>query len=70
MNRHNGGDFVAVSAEDWERKQETLYVLQNADLMKQIKESLKTHERHAGYRPTDREINEIADQLNKNTIRS
>ena len=67
MSRHNDGDFVAISAEDREREQETLYVLQNADLMKQI---LKTHEQHAGYRPTDREMNEFADQLNKNTIRS
>ena len=68
MSRCNGGDFVAISAEDWER--ETLYVLQNANLMRQVEESLKTHEQHAGYRPADREMNEFSDQLNKNTIRS
>ncbi len=59
--RRNGGDFVVISAEDWEREQETLYILQNADLMKQIEESLKTHEKRAGYTPTDKEMNEIVD---------
>ena len=60
MSRRNGGDFVVTSAEDWEREQETLYVLQNADLMTQIEESLKTHEKRGGYIPTDKEMNEIA----------
>ena len=50
MSRRNGDDLV-ISAEDWKREQETLYVLQNADLMKQIEESLKTHEKRAGYIP-------------------
>ena len=59
MSRHNGGGFVAISAEDWEREQETLYVLHNADLMKQMEESLKTHEKRAGHIPTDKEMNEI-----------
>jgi len=36
-------NFVVVSAEDWEREQETLYVLQNKSLMEQIERSLKTH---------------------------
>ncbi len=38
-------DFIVMSAEDWESEQETLYVLQNSSLMKQIEESLKTHKR-------------------------
>lgn len=38
-----GEDFVVVSAQDWEREQETLYVLQNRSLMEQIERSLKTH---------------------------
>ena len=59
--RRNGDDFVVISVEDWEREQETLYVLQNADLMKQIEESMKTHEQRAGYMPTDKEMNEIID---------
>jgi antitoxin YefM len=43
VKRQNGRDFVVVSAEDWEREQETLYVLQNKSLMEQIERSLKTH---------------------------
>jgi antitoxin YefM len=39
----NGKDFVVVSAEDWEQEQETLYVLQNSDLMRQIANSMATH---------------------------
>ncbi|WP_071590824.1 type II toxin-antitoxin system Phd/YefM family antitoxin [Synechococcus sp. PCC 7336] len=42
VTRRNGKDFVVVSAEDWEREQETLYVLQNSNLMKQISESMPT----------------------------
>ncbi|NET09584.1 MAG: type II toxin-antitoxin system Phd/YefM family antitoxin [Symploca sp. SIO2B6] len=37
---HQGQDFVVVSAEDWEREQETLYILQNQDLMQQISRSM------------------------------
>jgi antitoxin YefM len=33
-------DFVVVSAEDWDREQKTLYVLQNRSLMEQIERSL------------------------------
>jgi antitoxin YefM len=43
VKRRGGQDFVVVSAEDWEREQETLYVLQNRSLMEQIERSLKTH---------------------------
>ena len=42
---HQGQEFVVVSAEDWEREQETLYILQNQDLMKQIARSMETHDR-------------------------
>ena len=59
--RRNGDDFIVISAEDWEREQETLYVLQNAKLMKQMEESLRTHEQGAGYKPTSKELNEITD---------
>ena len=34
VTRRTGEDFVVVSADDWEREQKTLYVLQNASLMK------------------------------------
>ena len=59
VRRRTGRDFVVMSAEDWEREQETLYVLQNSSLMKQITESLKTHVSGTGYRPTDKEFDEI-----------
>ena len=51
-SRRNGADFIVLSAEDWERAQETLYVLQNASLMAQIALSLRTHATFSGYRPT------------------
>ncbi len=43
VTRRSGEDFVVLSADDWEREQETLYVLQNNDLMKQIAASSATH---------------------------
>ncbi len=59
VTRRRGGDFVVISAEDWERDQETLFVLQNSSLMKQISESARTHVERSGYTPTDGEMNEI-----------
>lgn len=41
VKRGGGQDFIVVSAEEWEREQETLYVLQNKPLMEQIERSLK-----------------------------
>jgi antitoxin YefM len=43
VTRRAGQDFIVMSAEDWEREQETLHVLQSSDLMRQIAESLETH---------------------------
>ena len=57
--RRSGADFVVVSAEDWEREQETLYVLQNKDLMRQIASSMITHSQGIGYRPTAEQTNEV-----------
>ena len=59
VTRRAGEDFVVVGAEDWEREQETLYVLQNSDLMKQIAASIGTHTEEQGYKPTVEEIDEI-----------
>ncbi len=59
VRRRAGRDFIVLSAEDWEREQETLYVLQNSSLMAQISESLKTHNSNSGYKPTEEELNEI-----------
>ncbi|MBL7136873.1 MAG: type II toxin-antitoxin system Phd/YefM family antitoxin [Candidatus Marinimicrobia bacterium] len=59
VRRRAGKDFVVMNAEDWEREQETLYVLQNSSLMKQISESIKTHTSGNGYKPTEKELDEI-----------
>ncbi len=59
VTRRTGEDFVVISAEDWEREQETLYVLQNTSLMSQIAESLETHTKKKGYKPSKGELNEI-----------
>jgi antitoxin YefM len=59
VRRRGGKDFVVVSAEDWEREQETLYVLQNRSLMEQIERSLKTHGEGTGYRPSPEELNAL-----------
>ena len=59
VTRRAGEDFVVISAEDWEREQESLYVLKNKSLMQQIADSLTTHNSGKGYKPTDDELNEI-----------
>lgn len=59
VTRRSGEDFVIMSADDWEREQETLYVLQNTDLMKQIADSLATNKKNKGYKPSAGEMDEI-----------
>lgn len=59
MTDHQGQDFVIVSAEDWEREQETLYALQNQDLMQQIARSMETHGTRQGHHPSREDIDEI-----------
>ncbi|MDP2609018.1 MULTISPECIES: type II toxin-antitoxin system Phd/YefM family antitoxin [unclassified Oceanobacter] len=59
VTRRAGEDFVVLSAEDWEREQETLSVLQNRDLMQQIAASLETHKHSQGYKPTKEQMDEI-----------
>ncbi len=59
VTRRGGDDFVVVSADDWEREQETLFILQNNDLMRQIAESLRSHETGTGYLPSTEEMDEI-----------
>lgn len=59
VTRRNGEDFIVVSADDWEREQETLYILQNTSLMQQITASSNSHANNAGYQPTIRELDEI-----------
>ena len=59
VTRRAGDDFVVISAEDWEREQETLFVLQNSALMQQLAESLQTHAKGKGYRPGQDQMDEI-----------
>ena len=60
VTRRSGEDFVVISADDWEREQETLYVLQNKSLIKQINSSLASHSNGQGYKPTAEELDEIS----------
>ena len=59
VKRRAGRDFIVICAEDWERERETLYVLQNSSLIKQINESIKTNKSNGGYKPTREEVDEI-----------
>lgn len=59
ITRRSGEDFVVLSADDWAREQETLYVLQNNDLMKQIAASMASNVKNKGYKPGAEEIDEI-----------
>lgn len=59
VTRRAGDDFVVMSADDWEREQETLHVLQSSSLMQQIAESMKTHTANKGYTPTQEQLDEI-----------
>ncbi len=40
VTQGNGKYFVVLSADEWEREQETIQVLQDTDLMRQIAKSL------------------------------
>ena len=59
VTRRSGDDFVVLGADDWARDQETLYVLQNNDLMKQIAVSMESNATSKEYKPTTKELNEI-----------
>jgi antitoxin YefM len=59
VTRRSGEAFIVIGAEDWEREQETLYILQNNNLMQQISASLATHIKQKGYMPTAGEVDEI-----------
>jgi antitoxin YefM len=56
ITRKNGEAFVVMSLEDYEREQETLYVLSNNSLMGQIQESLQTYGKDKGYTPSTDEL--------------
>lgn len=57
VSRKNGDAFVVISLEDYNREQETLYILENSNLMKQIEKSLSTFKTKSGFTPNDDELN-------------
>ncbi len=59
VNRKKGEDFVVISLDDYQREQETLYILSNNSLMRQIQKSLITHNLQKGYKPSQKELDEI-----------
>ncbi len=59
VKRRAGKDFIVISAEDWDREQETLYILRNKELMGQVAESLGTYTKNNGYQPTGEQLDEI-----------
>ena len=59
VTRRSGDDFIVISADDWAREQETLYILQNNSLMKQIAASMSSNVKNEGYKPTTVELDEI-----------
>ena len=57
VTRKNGEAFVVMSLEDYQREQETLYILGNSSLMGQIQESVQTYKGQAdGYTPSADEL--------------
>jgi len=59
VTRRAGEAFIVMSADDWEREQETLHVLQSNSLMQQIADSMNTHNKKAGHKPTQEQLDEI-----------
>lgn len=59
VTRRTGEAFVVMNADDWEREQETLHVLQCNSLMQQISDALVTHSQRSGFTPSPEEIHEI-----------
>ncbi len=59
ITNQDGQDFIVISAEDWEQQQETLFVLQNSNLMQQIAHSMATHTQKKGYSLNQEELDEI-----------
>ena len=59
ITRRKGKDFIVLSADDWEREQTTLAILQNTDLMKQIALSSASHLKNQGYQPNSKKLDEI-----------
>jgi antitoxin YefM len=52
-------NFAEITADNWTQYQETLFVLQNESLMKQISQSFVTHNQGLGYQPSQGQMDEI-----------
>ncbi|GEM_PF-948992 len=50
---------VTISAQEWDGLQETLFVLQNTELMRQIAASEQTYRHNRGYVPSAEELNAL-----------
>ncbi len=59
VTRRGGEAFVVMSEQDWQRERESLYVLQNTDLMQQIAKSMSTWTQGKAYQPTAEQMDEI-----------
>ncbi|MFI4955900.1 MAG: type II toxin-antitoxin system Phd/YefM family antitoxin [Gammaproteobacteria bacterium] len=62
VTRRSGDDFIVISLDDWQSLEETLYVLQNQSLMKQIEESAETNKKKKG-RPLSQEEQDEIDHI-------
>ena len=59
ITRKGSKGAVVMSVEDYEQLKETLYVLQNKSLSKQIEKSIQTHETNQGRKANKKLLNEI-----------
>ena len=59
ITRKGNKGAVVMSVEDYEQLEETLYVLQNKSLSKQIETSIQTHEANQGRKASKDMLNEI-----------
>ncbi|CAA6822842.1 MAG: Antitoxin [uncultured Sulfurovum sp.] len=57
VSRKNGEAFVVLSLDDYNREQETLYVLNNNTLMGQVEESFLSYKNKSGHKPSADELN-------------
>jgi len=57
VKRKNGEAFVVLSLDDYNREQETIYVLNNNSLMGQIEASFSSYKKRSGYKPNSSELN-------------
>jgi len=57
LSKKVGENFVVLPLDEYQREQETLYVLNNNSLMGQLEKSFLTYQKKEGYKPTLDELN-------------